>query len=81
LASLATTQAAKRVALFHVLLNVFGVLLFLPFVGTLAYGLTLMGGSLSRQVANAHTIFNLLSSLLAFPLLPWATRFLKKLLP
>jgi len=81
LASLATTQAAKRVALFHVLLNVFGVLLFLPFVGPLASGLTLMGGSLSRQVANAHTLFNLLSSLLAFPLLPWATRFLKKILP
>lgn len=81
LASLATTQAAKRVALFHVLLNVFGVLLFLPFVGALASGLTLMGGSLSRQVANAHTLFNLLSSLLAFPLLPWATRFLKKALP
>jgi len=81
LASLATTQAAKRVALFHVLLNVFGVLLFLPFVGTLATGITLLGGSLSRQVANAHTIFNLLSSILAYPLLPWATRFLKKVLP
>ena len=81
LAALATTQAAKRVALFHVLLNVFGVLLFLPFVGILAHGLSLMGGSLSRQVANAHTLFNLLSSLLAFPLLPWATRFLKKTLP
>ena len=81
LAALATTQAAKRVALFHVLLNVFGVLLFLPFVGALAHGLTLMGGSLSRQVANAHTLFNLLSSLLAMPLLPWATRFLKKILP
>ncbi|MDR3600672.1 MAG: Na/Pi symporter [Desulfosporosinus sp.] len=81
LAALASSRAAQRVALFHVLLNVFGVLLFLPFVGPLAYGLTLIGGSLSRQVANAHTIFNLLSSLLAFPLLPWFTRLLKKALP
>lgn len=81
LAALASSRAAQRVALFHVLLNVFGVLIFLPFVGPLASGITLMGGSLSRQVANAHTIFNLLSSLLAFPLLPWATRFLKKILP
>lgn len=81
LAALASSRAAKRVALFHVLLNVFGVLLFLPFVGPLASGLTLMGGSLSRQVANAHTLFNLLSSVLAFPLLPWATRLLKKILP
>jgi len=81
LAALGSSRAAQRVALFHVLLNVFGVLLFLPFVGPLAHGLTLMGGSLARQVANAHTLFNLLSSLLAFPLLPWATRFLKKILP
>ncbi|HBP65004.1 MAG TPA: Na/Pi-cotransporter [Desulfosporosinus sp.] len=81
LAALGSSRAAQRVALFHVLLNVFGVLLFLPFVGPLAHALTLMGGSLSRQVANAHTLFNLLSSLLAFPLLPWSTRFLKKLLP
>ena len=81
LAALASSRAAQRVALFHVLLNVFGVLLFLPFVGPMANGLTIMGGSLSRQVANAHTIFNVLSSLLAFPLLPWATRFLKKILP
>jgi len=81
LAALGSSRAAQRVALFHVLLNVFGVLIFLPFVGPLAHGLTLMGGSLSRQVANAHTLFNLISSLLAFPLLPWSTRFLKKILP
>ena len=81
LAALASSRAAQRVALFHVLLNVFGVLIFLPFVGPLAHGLTLMGGSLSRQVANAHTLFNVLSSILAFPLLPWANRFLEKILP
>lgn len=81
IAALASSRAAQRVALFHVLLNVFGVLLFFPFVEPLANGLTLMGGSLSRQVANAHTVFNLLSSVLAYPLLPWTTQFLKKILP
>lgn len=80
-AALASSRAAQRVALFHVLLNVFGVLLFFPFVEPLAHGLSIMGGSLSRQVANAHTLFNLISSILAFPLLPWATRFLKKIYP
>lgn len=80
-ASLATSRAAQRVALFHVLLNVFGVLLFYPFLLPLAQGLSLLGGNLARQVANAHTAFNLLSSLIAFPLLPLATRFLKRILP
>nr|WP_148275375.1 Na/Pi symporter [Desulfosporosinus meridiei] len=81
IAALASSRAAQRVALFHVLLNVFGVLVFFPFVEPLAYGLTLMGGSLSRQVANAHTIFNMLSSLFAYPLLPLAAKYLKKILP
>lgn len=81
LAAMASSRAAQRVALFHVLLNVFGVLLFLPLVHPLAQGLTFMGGGLSRQVANAHTLFNILSSLLAFPLLPRATQFLKRILP
>ena len=81
LAALTSSRAAQRVALFHVLLNVFGVLLFLPFVGVLAQGLSLTGGSFSRQIANAHTIFNIASSILAFPLLPKATRFLSRLLP
>ena len=81
LAALASSKAAQRVALFHVLLNVFGVLLFLPFVGLLAFWLTFLGGSLSRQVANAHTFFNLLSSLIAFPLLSRSSKWLKKILP
>lgn len=81
LAALGSSRAAQRVALYHVLLNVFGVIFFLPFVGLLAHGLTLIGGSLARQVANAHTFFNLLSSILAFPLLALSTRLLKKILP
>jgi phosphate:Na+ symporter len=81
LASVTNSPAAQRIALFHVLLNVFGVILFYPFLEPLAKLLELFGGSPARQAANAHTLFNLLSSLLAFPLLPRATQLLKKLLP
>lgn len=81
LASLVTNRAAQRVAVFHVLLNLAGVLLFLPFVTPCAYALEAFGGSLSRQVANAHTLFNVISSLLAFPFLPWAARFLRRMIP
>ncbi|MDA8228605.1 MAG: Na/Pi symporter [Desulfitobacterium hafniense] len=81
IASLAASRAAQRVALFHVLLNIFGVVIFYPFLSPLANLLDFLGGSLSRQVANAHTIFNLLSSLAALPLLPWATRLLYKIRP
>lgn len=78
LASLVTSKAAQRVALFHVLLNLFGVIIFYPFLDPLANGISALGGSMARQVANAHTLFNLASSLLALPLLPLATRLLRK---
>lgn len=73
------SRAAQRVALFHVLLNVFGMLIFFPFLTLTADLISLLGGNLSRQVANMHTIFNVISSLLALPLLPYATRMLEKI--
>ncbi len=73
-----TSRAAQRVAIFHVLLNIFGVIIFYPFLTPIADLISLLGGSLSRQVANAHTIFNVLSSLIVLPLLPYATRLLEK---
>lgn len=79
LAALATEAAARRVAYFHILLNVFGVLVFLPFLHPFTGLLNLLGGNLSRQVANAHTLFNIISSILAYPLVPAATRLLKRL--
>lgn len=81
LAALATSRSAQRVALFHVLLNVFGVLVFYPFLTPMANILASLGGSLARQAANAHTLFNLISSLLALPLLPASTVLLEKILP
>lgn len=81
LAALATSRSAQRVALFHVLLNVFGVLLFYPFLTPMSGMLAALGGSLARQVANAHTLFNVISSLLALPLLPAAAQLMVRLLP
>lgn len=79
LVSLFASRAAQRVAIFHVLLNSFGALLFFPFLNPTAELICNLGGNLSRQVANAHTIFNVLTSLLVFPLLPQAAKFLEKI--
>lgn len=79
IASLATSRAAQRVAIFHVLLNLFGAIIFYPLLTPLALFLEWLGGPISLQVANAHTLFNVISSLVAMPLLPWATRLLQRL--
>jgi len=77
--SLFASKAAQKVAIFHILVNVVGVILFYPFLLPLADVMRLLGGDLSRQVANAHTIFNLVSSVLLLPFLPSITILLNKL--
>ncbi len=73
------SRSAQKVAIFHVLINVFGVIVFYPFLSPFTKIITLLGDNLSRQVANTHTFFNLASSLLVLPLLPLVIRLLNRL--
>ncbi|MEN6480175.1 MAG: Na/Pi cotransporter family protein [Anaerolineales bacterium] len=67
LASLRATVVGKRVSIAQILINVFGVLLFLPFITPYSRLLQLTAGTLPRQIANAHTIFNITVSAILFP--------------
>jgi phosphate:Na+ symporter len=58
-ASIGTTPEAKRVALAHVLFKSAGVLLVLPFLSGLEPAVAATAVSVPRQIANAHTLFNL----------------------
>jgi len=62
LASIGLSREAKRVALAHVLFKVAGVIIFvfwIPHFADLIRSVTsYMGGGVARQIANAHTIFN-----------------------
>ena len=60
LSALGKPRAAMRVAVSHVLFNVFGVGVWYFFIDDLAYLVELItGADKARQIANAHTIFNL----------------------
>lgn len=72
LASVGGTAAGKKVALAHVLINLCGAALFLPLLEPFSSLVGLTADTLPRQIANAQTIFNVLSSLL---LLPFTGRF------
>jgi len=79
LVSIFASRAAQKVAIFHMLANVFGVLVFYPFITASGGIMVLLGEGPSRQIANAHTIFNMVASLMLLPLLPAATRLLNRL--
>lgn len=63
----AAPLAAKRVAMAHILLNVAGVAVFLPFTGLLTQAAALVCADFAGQVAVMHTLFNVVSSLAVLP--------------
>jgi len=65
----AGTIAAKRIALSHVLLNVIGVLFFLPLTSLLTAIATYITTDFAGQVAIVHTSFNIISSLAILPII------------
>ena len=72
LAAIGKPRDAQRVAAAHVLFNVMGVILWLPFVGVLVALVENIGGGIQREIANAHTIFNVVN---ASPCPPFVTPF------
>jgi len=65
LAVIGKPREAVRVFVAHLLFNVVGALLWLPFINELAQLATwLTPGSLPREIANAHTLFNLANTIL-----------------
>ncbi len=85
LASIKTTTEAKRVALALLLQKVILAVLFVGFIPQLIDLLNKEGifgaDSLGRQIANAHTIFNVTLAILCFPFIKPFARFVTKILP
>ena len=80
LATIGKTREAIRVALVHVIFNLFGVLLWVGFIPHLVelvelltpgsdalQGTDRLAAEVPRQIANAHTIFNISNTLLLLP--------------
>lgn len=92
LAALSANRVAKQAALAHTLFNVIGVLvisltffivpagynapLFFEFVDYLS-----KDGSLPRKIANAHTVFNVFTTLVLIPFIPLLAKVCERLIP
>ncbi|MBN2386439.1 MAG: Na/Pi cotransporter family protein [Anaerolineales bacterium] len=75
IASLRLSRAARQASLAQITINVFGVLLFLPFIAPYASLISHTSSELPRQIANAHTIFNVSVSIILFPFVKQIARF------
>lgn len=83
LASVGTTKNAQRAAIMHLTFNVVGSLLFiLVFNYPVIYLVeTLNPDSVSRQIANAHTLFNFANVIIQFPFAGLIVKFAQKIIP
>ena len=94
LAAIGKPREAVRAAVVHVLFNVMGVVVWLGFIDELAgfvaaispasdelSGVARLAAETPRQIANAHTTFNLANTLLFIGFAPWFARAVEWLVP
>ena len=81
IASLRLSTAAKQASIAQILINVIGVLLFLPFIAPFAALVETTSINLARQIANAHTIFNVTVSVILFPFIKPLATLTRRLVP
>ncbi|HEY89564.1 MAG TPA: Na/Pi cotransporter family protein [Thermoflexia bacterium] len=80
-ASFNLSRMAFRASLAQTFINVTGVLIFLPFLIPFAELVARTSPDLARQIANAHTIFNITVSVMLFPFVKYITRGVEALVP
>jgi phosphate:Na+ symporter len=84
IASTGTTVTARRTAFAHLLFNIFGTIFFL----IILYGFKLgnwlfphLGSNVPHQIANMHTLFNVTTTIILFPIIGYFEKFVIKLYP
>jgi phosphate:Na+ symporter len=81
IASFRLSRAARQASIAQILINVIGVVIFLPFLSPFTDLVRLTSSELPRQIANAHTIFNVAVSALLFPFVGWIAIAARRLAP
>ncbi len=81
LAAFQSGSSAKRASYSQIMINIAGVLLFLPFIHPFTELILKTSAELPRQIANAHTIFNVVVSVLMLPFVKPLAKFIEKAIP
>jgi phosphate:Na+ symporter len=81
IASLGSCRSAKRAAFIQIFMNVVTVAIFIPFIQPYSSLIGMTSANLPRQIANAHTIYNIISILLILPFTRFLVILTKKIIP
>lgn len=81
IASIGGNLSSKRLALGNAFFNIFGTLIALPFVPLFLTYVPMMSSDVPRQIANTHTIFNLVNLIIFLPLVQVLVTLTSRLIP
>jgi phosphate:Na+ symporter len=81
IASINSSLNSKRLSISQLTLNIFGILVFLLFFENYVILISKTSNSLPRQIANSHTIFNIICTLFGLLFLKYLIKLVKILLP
>jgi phosphate:Na+ symporter len=83
LSSIGTSKTARKAALFHLTFNVIGTVIFTILLTPFTSVVHLISGDadVKRQIANAHTLFNIVNTIILVGFIPYLINFVNKLIP
>ena len=81
LASIGANRGAKQAAACHVLFNLIGVVIFMSVFPLFKGVVELTSGSIPRQLANSHTLFNVANTLIFLPFSRPFVTMVQKIIP
>lgn len=81
LASIPANRSAKQAAASHVIIKIIGTIVIALILPYYTNFITHTSSDVSRQVANAHTIFNVIIAMLFLPFVSQYAKFIKKIIP
>ncbi|MGB9813942.1 MAG: Na/Pi cotransporter family protein [Thermovenabulum sp.] len=81
LASIGTNITAKRAALIHLLFNIIGTIIFMTILPLYKSIVVMTSSDPVRQIANAHTLFNTINTIIQLPFSAYLVRLVTLALP
>jgi len=81
LASLGANRSAKQAACAHVMIKILGTAIVMPILPFYTSLIAMTSSDISRQVANAHTIFSVIIALIFLPFVSQYAKFIRKIIP
>ena len=79
IASIGANKTAHTAAAFHLIFNILGTIIFLPFISFIAKFVALFITDVSREIANAHTVFNISNTIVLLPFNKYIISFVNKI--